>query len=153
MVGTTEVACLLKVCVQRVRCLLKEGRIIGAKKEGRFWKIPLFKGMPKVEEGSRGPKSTWRKRCSEISTKICVNSHVIKSNKKEKENEPVLRVQQGSRIDYCHEFEFFGRCRVIYRPNNPLGCGAQVWVEVEHDAKVMPFIFADMSESIALAAG
>lgn len=148
-VGTSEAACLLKICVQGVRRLLLEGRIIGAKKEGGCWQIPLFNGMPKIQEGSRGPKGTWRKRATETSTKICVNSHKIKSNKKQKKNEPVLRVQQGSKIDYCHEFEIFGRCRVIYRPNNPLGCGAQVWVEVEHDAKVMPFIFADMKEAIA----
>lgn len=147
-VGTVEAARLLKLCVQRVRCLLKEGRIVGAKKEGRFWQIPLFNGMPKIEEGNRGPKGTWRKRATETSTKICVNSHKIKSNKKDKKNEPVLRVQKGSQVDYCHEFEIFGRCRVIYRPNNPLGCGAQVWIEIEHEAKVMPFIFADMSEAL-----
>ncbi|MEL6462291.1 MAG: DNA-binding protein [Cyanobacteria bacterium J06621_15] len=152
LVGTSEAACLLQICVQGVRRLLLEGRIVGAKKEGRCWEIPLFNGMPKIEEGSRGPKGTWRKRATETSTKICVNSHKIKSNKKNDKNEPVLRVQQGSKIDYCHEFEIFGRCRVIYRPNNPLGCGAQVWVEVEHDATVMPFIFADMSHAVALAA-
>lgn len=144
MVGTKEAARLLRLCEQRVRCLLSEGRIVGAKKEGAFWEIPLFNGIPKIEKGLRGPKGTWRKRTSEASTKICVNSHKIKSNKKNKENEPVLRVQQGSKVNYCHEFEIIGNCRVIYRPNNPLGCGAQVWVEVDPDAKVMPFVFADM---------
>ena len=151
MIATAEAACLLKLCEQRVRTLLGEGRIVGAKKEGRFWQIPLFKGMPKIEEGSRGPKGTWRKRTSEVSTKICVNSHKIKSNKKNKENKPVLRVQQGSQIDYCHEFEIIGKCRVIYRPNNPLDCGAQVWVEADPDAKVMPFIFAKMEDAKAAA--
>ncbi|MEM6753190.1 MAG: hypothetical protein AAF630_09500 [Cyanobacteria bacterium P01_C01_bin.38] len=62
-----------------------------------------------------------------MATKICVNSHKIKSNRKNNKNEPVLKVKQGSQIDYCHEFEIFGKCRVIYRPNNPLDCGAQVW--------------------------
>ena len=145
IVGTTEAARLLKVCVQRVRCLLNEGRIVGAKKEGRFWQIPLFNGMPKIQEGSRGPKSTWRKRVSKAFTNICVNQHVIRSNKKNKENKPVVRVQTGSRIDYCHELEIIGICRVIYRPNKPLGCGAQVWIEVEPDAIVMPYIYADMA--------
>lgn len=149
-VGTVEAARLLKLCSQRVRSLLGEGRIIGAKKEGRFWQIPLFNGMPKItEDGTRGPKGTWRKRATEVATKVCVNSHKIKSNKKDKKNEPVLRVQQGSQVTYCHEFEIIGNCRVIYRPNNPLGCGAQVWVEADPDAKVLPFIFADMSEAIA----
>jgi len=149
VVGTKEAARLLGFCEQRVRSLLKEGRIIGAKKEGRFWQIPLFKGMPKIsEDTTRGPKGTWRKRISEVDTKVCVNSHKIKSNKKDKKNEPVLRVQRGSRIDYCHEFEIIGTCRVIYRPNNPLGCGAKVWVEIGPEAKVIPFIFADMSEAL-----
>ena len=151
MVGTKEAARLLKICNQRVRCLLQEGRVIGAKKEGRFWQIPLFSGMPKIEEGNRGPKGTWRKRVSKAFTNICVNSHKIKSNKKKKENEPVLRVQQGSQIDYCHEFEITGTCRIIYRPNNPLGCGAQVWVEIEPDAKMMPYIYADMKEKEIVA--
>ena len=60
IVGTTEAARLLSICTQRVRCLLKEGRIVGAEKVGRFWQIPLFNGIPIVNKGSRGPKGTWR---------------------------------------------------------------------------------------------
>ena len=99
-VGTTQAARLLSICTQRVRRLLKEGRIIGAEKVGRFWQIPLFNGIPKITKGSRGPKSTWRKRASIALTNITVNQHVIRSNKKNKENEPVVRVQQGSRTSY-----------------------------------------------------
>ncbi|MEO0688070.1 MAG: hypothetical protein AAFY76_24180, partial [Cyanobacteria bacterium J06649_11] len=76
-----------------------------------------------------------------------VNQHVIRSNKKNEENEPVVRVQQGSRTGYCHEVEITGKCRIIYSPNNPLGCGARVWIEVEPDVAVKPFIYADMSQS------
>ena len=71
---------------------------------------------------------------------------MIRSNKKKKENEPVVRVQQGSRTGYCHEVEITGKCRIIYSPNNPLGCGARVWIEVEPDVAIRPFIYADMSE-------
>ncbi|MEM7716251.1 MAG: hypothetical protein AAF349_22205 [Cyanobacteria bacterium P01_A01_bin.68] len=70
----------------------------------------------------------------------------VRSNKKNKENEPVVRVQQGSRTGYCHEVEITGKCRIIYSPNNPLGCGARVWIEVESDVAVKPFIYADMSQ-------
>lgn len=146
IVGTTEAARLLSICTQRVRCLLKEGRIVGAEKVGRFWQIPLFNGIPKVNKGSRGPKGTWRKRISTALTRITVNQHVIRSNKKNEENEPVVRVQQGSRTGYCHEVEITGKCRIIYSPNNPLGCGARVWIEVEPDVAIKPFIYADMSE-------
>ncbi|MEL6164119.1 MAG: helix-turn-helix domain-containing protein [Cyanobacteria bacterium J06628_3] len=145
-VGTTEAARLLSICTQRVRRLLKEGRIVGAEKVGRFWQIPLFNGIPKVNKGSRGPSGTWRKRASKTLTHITVNQHVIRSNKKNEENEPVVRVQQGSRTGYCHEVEITGKCRIIYSPNNPLGCGARVWIEVEPDVVVKPFIYADMTQ-------
>jgi excisionase family DNA binding protein len=42
MIGTTEAAFLLGICCHRVRQLLQAGRIIGAVKVGRFWRIPLF---------------------------------------------------------------------------------------------------------------
>lgn len=61
MVGTVEAAYLLGISCQRVRQLLKAGRIVGALKVGRFWQIPLFDGMPKVEKMERGTKGTWRK--------------------------------------------------------------------------------------------
>lgn len=47
-IGTTKAAYLLGICHQRVRQLLSEGRIKEAAKVGRFWQIPLFKGMPQV---------------------------------------------------------------------------------------------------------
>ena len=145
-VGTLEAARLLRLCVQRVRRLLKEGRIVGAKKEGRFWQIPLFNKIPKITKGTRGPSGTWRKRASTALTHITVNQHVIRSNKKNKENEPVVRVQQGSRTGYCHEVEITGKCRIIYSPHSPLGCGARVWIEIEPDVVIKPFIYADMSQ-------
>ncbi|WP_287280130.1 MULTISPECIES: helix-turn-helix domain-containing protein [unclassified Okeania] len=41
-VGTTEAASLLSISAQRVRVLLQEGRIQGARKiNGRTWVIPL----------------------------------------------------------------------------------------------------------------
>ena len=146
IVGTTEAARLLSICTQRVRCLLKEGRIVGAEKVSGFWKIPLFNGIPKITTGNRGPKGTWRKRISTALTHITVNQHVIRSNKKNKENEPVVRVQQGSRTGYCHEVEITGKCRIIYSPHSPLGCGARVWIEIEPDVVIKPFIYADMSQ-------
>ena len=73
LIGTTKAANLLDVCCQRVRQLLKAGRILGARKIGRFWQIPLYNGMPKVIPGTRGPKSTCRKRMQEADTRIHIN--------------------------------------------------------------------------------
>lgn len=136
MIGTEEAAKLLRVCTQRVRQLLKEGRIKGAKKVGRFWKIPLFGNKPEVKKGSRGPKANWTKR-TRAATIIHVNQLRIRSNRKNGTNEPVVRVQRGSKAVHYHEVEIEGRCKVIYR-KKPLGCGASVWLEVEPYIKVSP---------------
>ena len=61
-VGTTEAANALGVKPQRVRLLLKQGRIQGAKKVGKVWIIPLYKGMPRISKGKRGPKPRWQSR-------------------------------------------------------------------------------------------
>ena len=145
MIGTTEAARLLKICAQRVRQLLYEGRIIGAKKVGRFWQIPIFKGMPKIKAGKRGPKGTWRKRISSALTRIHVNSHKIRSNNKNATNEPVILVRSGSQKIEVHHVEIQGSCEVVYRPHHPLDCGSKLWIEVNSDVVVIPSLFADMS--------
>ena len=61
-VGTTEAAFLLRLSSPRVRKLLAEGRIEGAFKEGLHWKIPLFKGMPKVTSRRKGPEGRWQRK-------------------------------------------------------------------------------------------
>jgi hypothetical protein len=38
-------------------------------------------------------------------TYIHVNQHVIRSNKKNNENEPVITVKQGSKNTYCHKVQ------------------------------------------------
>ncbi|MCJ8279476.1 MAG: helix-turn-helix domain-containing protein [Rivularia sp. ALOHA_DT_140] len=136
IVGTTEAAKLLRICVQRVKQLLYEGRIKGAKKVGRFWKIPLYGKKPKVAKGSRGPKGNWTKRIR-AATIIHVNQLRIRSNRKNGKNEPVVRVQRGSKATHYHEIEINGRCKVVYR-KKPLGCGASVWLEVEPYIEIIP---------------
>ncbi len=145
MIGTTEAARLLKICVQRVRQLLKEDRIVGAEKVGRFWHIPLFKGIPKIIEGSRGPKGTWRKRLCEKVTQIHVNQKKIRSNTKNGTKEPVIIIRSASKHVYANNVEIHGSCRIVYRPHNKLNCGARLWIEVEPDVWVEPFTFADMA--------
>jgi hypothetical protein len=56
LVGTVQAAYLLGICCQRLRQLLKEERIQGAKKVGRFWQIPLFRGMPKMKKRGKGER-------------------------------------------------------------------------------------------------
>ncbi len=145
MIGTTQAARLLKICTQRVRQLLYEGRIIGAKKVGRFWQIPTFKGMPKIEEGKRGPKGTWRKRLSSTPTFIHVNTHKIRANKNNGTFEPVILVKSGSQKIEAHHVKINGICEVIYSPDDLLNCGAKVLIRVDSDVVVKPSVFANMT--------
>ena len=138
IVGTTEAAFLLNISVSRVKVLLKQKRIKGAKKEGRVWRIPLIKGIPKVKECNRGLKGTWRRKRCDKATRIHVNKLQISHNRKHKEKNPVITVRQGSRKTYCHLAEIKGSCRVVYQPDNPLSCGAVVWIEVLSDTLVIP---------------
>ena len=134
MVGTEEAAKLLRICIQRVRQLIYEGRIKGAKKVGRFWKIPLYGKKPKVKKGSRGPKGNWTSR-TRTETIIHVNQPRIRSNRKYGKNQPVIRVQRGSKVRHYHEVEVEGRCFVVSQ-KKPLSCGASVYLKVEPYVKV-----------------
>jgi len=64
---------------------------------------------------------------------IAVNRNRIQSNRKNGLDEPVLRICQGKRGRpvYANEFETVGLVRVIYRPDQPLPCGARAWIENE----------------------
>ncbi|NJL64282.1 MAG: DNA-binding protein [Methylacidiphilales bacterium] len=138
MVGTSQAASLLDVCEQRVRQLLKEGRVVGAEKVDGFWRIPLFNGMPKVREGTRGPKSTWRKRARAILTRIHIIKANLDRNRREKGFEAVIAVRKGSKVKYYHEVEIGKFGKLVYRPENPLtGVGAVLWLEINPDVNVV----------------
>jgi|TARA_R110000822_G_scaffold285895_1_gene407261 hypothetical protein len=67
--------------------------------------------------------------------KIHVNQHVIRSNKKNNENNPVLTVKTYKDNVYSNEVQILGESTVMYKPNKPLSCGAKVWIET--DAEVV----------------
>ena len=69
-------------------------------------------------------------------TRIHVNQHVIRANRKHDRRDPVLTVKQGKKNTYCHKVEIFGPSKVVYSPDCPLSCGAQVWVETESPIKI-----------------
>ena len=72
-------------------------------------------------------------------TYIHVNQHVIRSNKKNNENEPVITVKQGSKNTYCHEVQVNGPSRVVYGGNDKplLSCGARVVIETEASVDIL----------------
>jgi len=148
-VGTTEAAFLLNISISRVKVLLQQERIKGATKDGRVWKIPLIKGIPQVKTCDRGLKGTWRRRRCQQATMIHVNKSQINRNRKQKVNQPVITIRQGSRKTYCHLAEIKGSCRIVYQPDNPLSCGAVVWIEVVPDTVVIPQLLTPMQVAIA----
>ena len=60
---------------------------------------------------------------------IHINQHVIRRNSKTGERKPCITVKTYKSNDYCHEIEITGPCKVVYRPDKPLPCGAKVWIE------------------------
>ncbi|WP_413162878.1 DNA-binding protein [Capilliphycus salinus ALCB114379] len=137
IVGTTEAARILKISTARLRVLLSAGRVEGAYKTGKMWLIPLFKGKPMIKRGTRGPAPRWRNRRKPARTIIHVNSQRIRQNQKHQEQLPVISVKKGQTNTYGHIVEIPGGCRVVYRPDKPLPCGARVWIETLYDVKVI----------------
>ena len=66
-----------------------------------------------------------------MKTIIHVNQHVIKDNRKNNLNNPVLTVKSYKTTTYAHTVEIKGESRVVYSPDKPLSCGAHVWIETQ----------------------
>ena len=71
-----------------------------------------------------------------MKTRIHVNQHKIRSNKKHNLNEPVITVKTSKLNTYAHEVEVLGPSKIIYSPDKPLSCGAKVWIETEGEVKI-----------------
>ncbi len=74
-------------------------------------------------------------------TRIHVNMHKIRANKKNGTSEPVFTVKRGKKNTYAREVvirDEGGRevARIVYRPEKPLSCGARAWIEVSPTAKI-----------------
>ena len=72
-----------------------------------------------------------------MKTVIHVNQHVIKKNRKNGSNDPVLTCKTYKSNTYANEVTIDGPSKVVYSPNKPLSCGAYVWIETESDVKTV----------------
>jgi hypothetical protein len=72
-------------------------------------------------------------------TIIHVNQHAIKRNRKNPDSppEPVLTVKTYNSNDYAHAVRIHGPSELVYRPENPLSCGARVWVETYSEVEII----------------
>jgi hypothetical protein len=71
-----------------------------------------------------------------MKTIIHVNQHVIKANRKNGVNDPVLTVKTYKENRYAHEVEVLGPSRIVYSPDKPLSCGAHVWIETQSEVVI-----------------
>ena len=62
--------------------------------------------------------------------------HVIRSNKKNGTNDPVITVKTYKSNTYGHEVDILGDSKVVYSPDKPLSCGASVWIETDSEVLV-----------------
>lgn len=74
-------------------------------------------------------------------TRIHVNQHNIRANRKRNAELPVITVKDYKENRKTNEADVVdedGRvvCRVVYRPDRPLPCGAHVWVETELEVRI-----------------
>ena len=71
-----------------------------------------------------------------MKTRIHVNQHLIKSNRKNGANEPPLTVKDYRQNRKMHTAVILDSdgavvAKVVYRPEKPLPCGATCWVETD----------------------
>jgi hypothetical protein len=71
-----------------------------------------------------------------MKTIIHVNQHVVKSNRKNNANEPVITVKTYKNNTYAHEVDIKGDSKVVYSPDKPLSCGAHVWIETQGEVTI-----------------
>lgn len=77
-----------------------------------------------------------------MKTVIHVNQHNIKANAKREAGLPVITVKDYKQNRKGNEAIIYDAngvevARVVYRPEKPLSCGARVWIETQHDVKVI----------------
>ena len=74
-----------------------------------------------------------------MKTYIHVNQHIIRSNKKNNEDAPVLTVKQGAKNRYCKRVRILGPADVVYSGNEStlLSCGARVAIVTESEVEIL----------------
>ena len=91
--------------------------------------VTLYDGIPIISKGKRGRKGTWNKKRPPAKSKIHINSHNIKYNGKHKNRQKPVIAVKGKEKGYVTALEIPVPCRIVYKPDKPLSCGAKVWIE------------------------
>jgi hypothetical protein len=64
---------------------------------------------------------------------VVVNRHIVSANRKHGRRDAPLRISNGryGKPTYTNFLEFEGLGRLVYDPDNPLPCGATIWLEID----------------------
>ena len=68
--------------------------------------------------------------------RIHVNQHVIRANHRTGGSEPPITVKTYAANVRCHVARIQGPSELVYRPNQPLSCGARLWIETRAEVTV-----------------
>jgi excisionase family DNA binding protein len=135
----------LGVSTSRINKLIADGRIRGAFKVGNVWVIPVIDGKPQATKGSRGPELTWKRCRPNPVSRLHVNQEKIRKNNETGAREEVISCKTYEDNRYGHEFIIYGSCKVVYQPDNPLDCGAKVWIETYSQVDVIKKDFSNQA--------
>lgn len=69
--------------------------------------------------------------------KIHVNQHNIKANLKDNSNKPVFTIKNRGKTIVAESIKILGPSELIYSPENPLSCGARVWISTRSTVEII----------------
>lgn len=72
--------------------------------------------------------------------RIHVNQHIIKANRKNGESNPPLSIICGGKTTHHMSMKIRGEMEIIYSPQKPLGCGAEIWMETKSEIETVEVV-------------
>lgn len=72
-----------------------------------------------------------------MKTILHVDQHALRRNRTQGCRLPPLTLKTYKSNRRAKEVEINGPCRLIYRPDSPLACGATVWIETKAGVKIV----------------
>jgi hypothetical protein len=72
-----------------------------------------------------------------MKTIVHVNQHNVRSNSTKGTDLPVLTVKTYKSNTYAYEVDIKGPSKLVYSPDNPLSCGARVWIETQAEVDIV----------------
>lgn len=71
-----------------------------------------------------------------LKKRIHINKLTIARNKKHQKDDPPIAVRTSKGVHYGKKVSILGPSQLVYQPEKPLPCGAQVWIETSWEVVV-----------------